>query len=190
MSVIATLEGLVVYGDHRVATNCSLCLSMVLGWKQMNMQEARVIVKNKWCRIIVEEWAASISLPSLAPNAIIGHKPAIYVTAAFLKLQKDFVWMRSIFDKACISSIIQNVTTSNLSPEMVSFFRELLNSEFLQADQIASLNSVLQVTFLKTRLSSNSSRLRRPKIERGGTLSSSQLNVRRTKFLEYFPIDI
>ncbi|XP_022150396.1 protein PRD1 isoform X2 [Momordica charantia] len=144
MSVIATLEGLVVYGDHRVATNCSLCLSMVLGWKQMNMQEARVIVKNKWCRIIVEEWAASISLPSLAPNAIIGHKPAIYVTAAFLKLQKDFVWMRSIFDKACISSIIQNVTTSNLSPEMVSFFRELLNSEFLQADQIASLNSVLQ----------------------------------------------
>lgn len=144
MSVIATLEGLVVYGDHRVATNCSLCLSMVLGWKEMDMQETRVIVKNKWCRIIVEELAASISLP-LASNAFAGNRPAIYVTVALLKLQKDFGWMRSIFNEACISGIIENVTTSNLSPEMVSLFRELLNSKFMVADHISSLNLALQV---------------------------------------------
>lgn len=143
MSVIATLEGLVVYGDHRVATNCSLCLSMVLGWKEMDMQETRVIVKNKWCRIIVEELAASISLP-LASNAFAGNRPAIYVTVALLKLQKDFGWMRSIFNEACISGIIENVTTSNLSPEMVSLFRELLNSKFMVADHISSLNLALQ----------------------------------------------
>ncbi|XP_022929798.1 protein PRD1 [Cucurbita moschata] len=143
-SVIATLEGLVVYGDHRVAINCSLCLSMVLGWQEMNMQERRVIVKNKWCRIIVEELADSISLPCLASNAFAGQEPAIFVAVALLKLQKDFGWMQSIFDQACISRIIENVTASNLSPEMVSLFRELLNSEFMQADHISSLNSVLQ----------------------------------------------
>lgn len=149
-SVIATLEGLVVYGDHRVATNCSLCLSLVLGWQEMNMQERRVIVKNKWCRIIVEELAESISLPCLASNAFAGQEPAIIVAVALLKLQKDFGWMQSIFDQACISRIIENVTASNLSPEMVSLFRGLLNSEFMQADHISSLNSVLQVTFPRT----------------------------------------
>lgn len=149
MSVIATLEGLVVYSDHHVAKNCSLCLSIILGWKETNMQE-KVIVKNKWCRIIVEEWAASISLPCLATNAFAGHKPAIYVVVALLKLHKDFGWVRSIFNQARISAIIGNVTTSNLSPEMVSFFRELLNCEFMQAEHISSLNSVLQVTHPRT----------------------------------------
>lgn len=156
-SVIATLEGLVVYDNHCVATNCSLCLSMVLEWKEMDMRETRVTVKNKWCRIIVEELVASISRPCLISNTFTEKRPTIYVTVALLKLQKDFGWMRSIFDEACISRIIKNVTISNLSPEMVTLFRELLNSEFMLADHISNLNLVLQVMFSIDRISSNSS---------------------------------
>ncbi|TYK01656.1 protein PRD1 isoform X1 [Cucumis melo var. makuwa] len=143
-SVITTLEGLVVYGNQRVATNCSLCLSMVLGWKEMEMLEARVTVKNKWCRFIVEELVASISRPCLVSNTFTEERPSIYVAVALLKLQKDFGWMRSIFHEACISRIIENVTISNLSPELVTLFRELLNSEFMLADHISNLNLALQ----------------------------------------------
>jgi hypothetical protein len=147
MSVIAVLEGLIFYSDLRVAMNCGLCLSIILGWEKLDMQETTMIEKKSWCRLIVEELAMSLAAPCLASKSFINHrKPAIHVAVALLKLQKIPEWMRSVFDDTCISCIIENLAASNLSTEIVFLFRELLNSEFLKTEQIVNLNRVLQVT--------------------------------------------
>ncbi|KAK1593013.1 hypothetical protein Q3G72_034425 [Acer saccharum] len=146
VSTMAILEGLVFYGDIRVAMNCGLCLSMILEWEKLDLQERRITTaKNYWCRLIVEEMAMSLATPSLASESFINyHKPAVHIAVSLLKLDKISGWMRSVFDDPCIAGIIGNLGPSNLSTEMVLLFRELLNSELLNAEQIASLNHVLQ----------------------------------------------
>ncbi|PON95525.1 Armadillo-type fold containing protein [Trema orientale] len=142
MSVVTVLEGLVFYSDNQVALNCSLCLSMILGCEMLDTQDTTVIGKNNWSRLIVEELAVSMSAPCL--SFINEHKPAVYVAVALLKLEKIPDWMRFLFDDPCISGIIENLTASNVTSEIVVLFRELLSSGFLKKEQIASLNQVFR----------------------------------------------
>lgn len=146
MSVVTILEGLVFYSDNQVAVNCSLCLSMILECETPDTQDMSVTRINKWSRLIVEELAASMSAPSLASKSFINvHKSAVYVAVALLKLEKIPDWMRSVFDHPCIFGIIENLTASNVTSEIVLLFRELLNAGFLKKEEIASLNRVFQV---------------------------------------------
>ncbi|KAG6667620.1 hypothetical protein CIPAW_01G113500 [Carya illinoinensis] len=145
MSVIGVLEGLIFYSDLRVAMNCGLCLSIILGWEMLDMQKTTLIEKNSWCRLIVEELAMSLAAPCLATKSFINHhKPAIHVAVALLRLQKVPGWMRSVFNDTCISCIIENLSATNVNTEMVFLFRELLNSEYLKTAHIANLNQMLQ----------------------------------------------
>lgn len=145
-SVVTVLEGLVFYSDNRVAVNCSLCLSMILGCEMLETQYTSVTGKNNWSRLIVEELAVSISAPCLASKSFINeHKPAVHVAVALLKLEKIPDWLRSVFDDTCISGIIENLTASNVTSEIVVLFQELLNSGFLKKEQITSLNRVFLV---------------------------------------------
>ncbi|XVF37892.1 hypothetical protein REPUB_Repub20aG0050200 [Reevesia pubescens] len=144
MSIMTVLEGLVFYDDIRVAINCCLCLSIILGWEELDMQDSGV-ARSNWYKLIVEEMVMSMAVPCLASKSFINHhKPAVHVTVALLKLQKIPGWMRSVFDDLSISGIIENLKVMDVSPEMVLLFRALLNSGFLKADHIASLNHVLQ----------------------------------------------
>ncbi|KAK6266107.1 hypothetical protein QUC31_016944 [Theobroma cacao] len=143
MSIMTVLEGLVFYDDIRVAMNCCLCLSIILGWEELDMQESG-IARSNWYRLIVEEMVMTMAVPCLASTSFINyHKPAIHVTVALLKLQKVPGWMRTVFDDLSISCIIDNLKM-DVSPEMVLLFRALLNSGFLKAEHIASLNHALQ----------------------------------------------
>ena len=145
MSIMTVLEGLVFYDDIRVGMNCCLCLSIILGWEQLDMQESGA-ARSNWYRLIVEEMTMSMAVPCLASKSFINHhKPAVHVTVALLKLQKIPGWMRTVFDDLSISSIIDNLKVMDVSPAMVLLFRALMNSGFLKAEHIASLNHVLQV---------------------------------------------
>ncbi|OVA12984.1 hypothetical protein BVC80_1157g24 [Macleaya cordata] len=139
-SVTAVLEGLVFDNDVRVAINCGLCLSTILGW-----EEIRVIKDSKWCRLVVEELALSLAAPSLASNSFTNqHKAATHLAVALLRLDQVPGWMRSVFDCSCISGIVKNLATSNVSAEMVQLFRELLISDYLKSEQVAGLNRIFQ----------------------------------------------
>ncbi|KAK6255277.1 hypothetical protein QQP08_013866 [Theobroma cacao] len=143
MSIMTVLEGLVFYDDIRVAMNCCLCLSIILGWEELDMRESG-IARSNWYRLIVEEMVMTMAVPCLASTSIINyHKPAVHVTVALLKLQKVPGWMRTVFDDLSISCIIDNLKM-DVSPEMVLLFRALLNSGFLKAEHIGSLNHALQ----------------------------------------------
>ncbi|CAL5391931.1 unnamed protein product [Camellia sinensis] len=145
LSVMAVLEGLVFCNDIRVAMNCSLCLSMILGWEKLDT-ELRAKRRNNWCRLIVEELAMSLAVPCLASESfMIQHKPAVHVAVALLKLHKVPEWMSYVFDDSCIFGIVNNLSANNVSAEMVLLFRELMNAGYLKTEQIASLNRVFQV---------------------------------------------
>ncbi|PKI70238.1 hypothetical protein CRG98_009370 [Punica granatum] len=144
-SVMAVLEGLLFYNDSRVAVNCGQCLSMIFEWEMVRSGTKKVAEKNKWCRLIVEELAMSLAVPSLVSKSCSNnHKASIYMAIALLKQEKVPGWMRSVFDDACISGILQNLSGSCLSTELILLFRELLNVGFLTAEHIGSLNRVLQ----------------------------------------------
>lgn len=149
MSIMTVLEGQVFNDDIRVAMNCCLCLSIILGWeKELEMQESRV-VRSSWYRLIVEEMAMSLAVPCLASKSFINyHKPAVHLTVALLKLEKIPGWIRAVFDDVSISCITENLKVMDVTPEMVLLFRALLNSGFLKAEHIASLNHVFQVTLI------------------------------------------
>lgn len=147
LSVISILEGLVFCSDIRVAVNCGLCLSMILDWEILDT-ELGANRRNNWCRLIVEELAMSLAVPRLASESfMIHHKPAVHVAVTLLKLRKVPEWMSSVFDDCCISGIVENLSASNLSSEMVLLFRELVNARYLKSEQIASLNRIFQVRF-------------------------------------------
>lgn len=145
MSIKSVLEGLVFYNDLRVATNCGICLSMVLGWeKQIN--ETNILGKSTWLRFIVEEVTLSLAAPCLTSQSFTNNqRPAIHVAIALLKMHNFPGWMRSVFNDSCIYGILENLATSNLSTEILVLLGELLKSDFLNSEQIATMNQVLQV---------------------------------------------
>uniref|UniRef100_M1CA99 Protein PRD1 n=2 Tax=Solanum tuberosum TaxID=4113 RepID=M1CA99_SOLTU len=144
LSIMAVLEGQIFSSDMSVAMNCSLCLSMLIGWQDVET-EVSAIQRNNWCRFIVEELVMSLAAPSLASKSfMIHHKPAIHIAVELLRRKKVPQWMTSIFNESCIFAIIRNITNSNLSAELVFLLRKLLNYGFLNDEQIAALNQVFQ----------------------------------------------
>lgn len=145
LSTIAILEGLIFSSNIQVSMNCSLCLSMIIGWQDLQKQVSS-IKRDSWFRLIVEELAVSLAVPCLASKSFtIHHKPAIHVAVSLLRMKQAPPWMSSVFDESCIHGIIKNISASNLSPELVLLFRELLNCRYLKDEQISSLNRVFQV---------------------------------------------
>ncbi|KAL3726566.1 hypothetical protein ACJRO7_031464 [Eucalyptus globulus] len=144
MSLMALLEGLLLYNDTRVAINSSLCLAMILKW---GMQEVAEIFNRRsmWCRLILEELVISLAAPSLSSKSSTNHhKAAVIVAVALLKLPKVPEWMRSVFSDTFLTGMLGNLTGSNLSAEIFLLLRELLNSQLLDADHVANLNRLLQ----------------------------------------------
>ncbi|KAL1299582.1 protein PRD1-like isoform X2 [Arachis ipaensis] len=79
MSIKSILEGLVFYDDARVATNCAVCLSMLLRWEKLENQ-TKLHGKSNWCRMIMEEMTASLVSPRLAsPSLAKTQRPAIHI---------------------------------------------------------------------------------------------------------------
>lgn len=146
-SIRSILEGLVFYNDLRVATNCALCLSILLRWENMVKEEAELLGTSSWCRLIIEEMTVSLATPALASQSFMNSQtPAVLVAIALLKLHKIPQWMRSVFNNSCISGILENLAATKLTPEILVLFRELLKSDFLSTKQIATINQMLQVT--------------------------------------------
>ncbi|XP_055828900.1 protein PUTATIVE RECOMBINATION INITIATION DEFECT 1 [Solanum dulcamara] len=144
LSIMAVLEGQIFSSDMSIAMNCSLCLSMFIGWQDVET-EVSAIQRNNWCRFIVEELVMSLAAPSLASKSfMIHHKPAIYIAVELLRRKKVPQWMTSILDESCIFAITRNITNSNLSAELVFLLRKLLNYGFLSDEQITALNQVFQ----------------------------------------------
>ncbi|XP_039687530.1 protein PUTATIVE RECOMBINATION INITIATION DEFECT 1 isoform X2 [Medicago truncatula] len=144
MSIRSILEGMVFYNDLRVATNCALCLSILLRWENL-AKETEQLGKSSWCRLIMEEMTVSLAAPALASQSFMNNQtPAVLVASALLKLHKIPQWMRSVFNNSCISGILENLAANNLSPEILVLFRELLKSDFLSTEQIATISQMLQ----------------------------------------------
>ncbi|KAJ0035927.1 hypothetical protein Pint_25562 [Pistacia integerrima] len=119
MSIMPVLEGLVFFSDIRVVMNCGLYVSMVLGWENLDLQEKRMIAKNYWYRLIVEEIALSLAAPYLASKSFFNHhKPAVHVAVALPKLDNIPLWLRTVFDDSCISGIIGNLGARKVNSDM------------------------------------------------------------------------
>ncbi|CAH9090359.1 unnamed protein product [Cuscuta europaea] len=144
LSVIVILKGLIFSSDIGVSMNCSLSLSMIIGWQGMQTQVS-AIERDSWFRLIMEELAMSLAFPRLASKSFTAyHKPAIHVAVALLRMKQTPPWITSVFDESCIQGIIHNISVSNLSSELVLFFRELLSAGYLKDGQISCLNRIFQ----------------------------------------------
>ncbi|XP_010532711.1 PREDICTED: protein PRD1 [Tarenaya hassleriana] len=143
-SVKAVLVGLIFYEDIRVAINSALCLSIILGLEDMEMEErGETLTTSSWYRLIAEKMSVYLAVPCLPSKVFITHhKPAIYVTVALLKLRNKPGWLRNVLDESCVSRMIQNLTPTNISSEIVLLFREFRRSQYLNTEQIAMLNHI------------------------------------------------
>lgn len=144
-SISAVLEGLIFYGDIKVALNCSRCLSTLMTWDEHKI-ESLLPEKYGWCRFIVEELVMSLSAPTLTKSLMVHHKPASHVAVALLKHSRGSPWLTKMFDDSSIGNIIQNLSAGNLTVELVTLFRELLCSGHLNSTHIADLTRVFQVS--------------------------------------------
>ncbi|AEE83390.2 putative recombination initiation defect 1 [Arabidopsis thaliana] len=143
-SMKAVLGGLVFCDDIRVATNSALCLSMILGWEDMEGR-TEMLKTSSWYRFIAEEMSVSLAMPCSASSTYVNHhKPAVYLTVAMLRLKNKPVWLRTVFDESCISSMIQNLNGINISREIVILFRELMQAELLNSQQVTKLDRAFQ----------------------------------------------
>lgn len=137
-STIAVLEGLVFYGDSRVAMNCATCLSMMIRWEELR--------DSKWSRLIVEELIMTLAVPSLASKYLTNqHKPAAHIAAALVSMNNKPHWVASVFDISCISGILDNISVGNVSAEIVMLLRELVAKKYLNKEQVVRLHQLFQV---------------------------------------------
>ncbi|CAA7028025.1 unnamed protein product [Microthlaspi erraticum] len=145
-SVKAVLSGLVFYDDIRVAINSALCLSMILRLEDME-GGTEMVNTSSWYRFIAEEMSVSLAMPCSASDTFVNHhKPSVYAIVAMLRLKNKPVWLRSVFDESCIFSMIQNLTLANISSEIVILFRELLQAQLLNSEQVVKLIRVFQAS--------------------------------------------
>jgi hypothetical protein len=89
--------------------------------------------------------SVSLAMPCSASSTYVNHhKPAVYLTVAMLRLKNKPVWLRTVFDESCISSMIQNLNGINISREIVILFRELMQAELLNSQQVTKLDRAFQ----------------------------------------------
>lgn len=144
-SLSTVLEGLMFFDDIRVSMNCAQCLSLLMEWEELENQ-SMAADKSNWHRLIVEELVMSLVAPSTTSNTfMVHHKPAALIVVALLKSSRVPTWMTKVFDDLSIYKIIQNLSPSNVSTELVVLFRELMNSGYLNSEHITHLNRVFQV---------------------------------------------
>uniref|UniRef100_A0A803LTJ2 Uncharacterized protein n=1 Tax=Chenopodium quinoa TaxID=63459 RepID=A0A803LTJ2_CHEQI len=144
-SIVAVLEGLIFHCDLRIALNSSLCLSMIFSWEVPSAYHTSLNRNNSWCRMIVEELARSLAAPSSVSTSLMNHhRPAVHIATALLRSKSVPSWMNSVFDEACVSSLIENLSPNNTSVEVVLLFQQLLLSAYLKPDQIDKLDNLLQ----------------------------------------------
>lgn len=106
----------------------------------------KYVQKDNWYRLISEELVMSLAVPGLASKSIMTHhRPAVHIAVSMLELQQVPSWMSAVFDDSCISGIIQNLSSGNMTREIVLLFRELLRSGQLNSKHIACLNQLFQV---------------------------------------------
>lgn len=149
-SIMAVIEGLVLYGDYTVAKNCGMCLSMILRWEKLGMLEMQVIKNSKWLRLIMEELVMTLAVPSLASKCVTNqHKPAAHIAAALLRMGKIPGWIESIFDVSCISGIVESISAGNVSAEMVILLRELMTRKYLNKEHVVRLHHLFQVCLMR-----------------------------------------
>lgn len=147
--MMAVIEGLLFYGDYLVARNCGMCFAMILGWEKFGLVEKRAIKDSKWCRIVMEEFVMALAAPGLTSRCFTNqHKPAAYMAVTLLKLDRVPEWMKSLFDSSCISGIVNNLSASNVTAEIVMFFRELMMRNYLNDEHIATLHHLFQVSIV------------------------------------------
>lgn len=149
-SMMAVTEGLLFYGDTTVARNCGVCFSIILGWEKFGLKEKRAIKDSKWCRLVMEELTMTLAAPGLASRSFTSqHKPAARVAVALLKLDEVPGWMKSTFDTSSISAIIDNLSASNVTAEMVKLFTELMTRKYMNKEQVSALHHLFQVRNLR-----------------------------------------
>ncbi|KAK8944306.1 Protein PRD1 [Platanthera zijinensis] len=146
-SMMAIMEGLVFHEDKAVATNCSICLSLILSWESLgDLKEKMVIRISKWLRTIMEEFLMTLAAPGMASKFFRNqHKPASRIATALLSMDPTPEWIASVFDSSSISGILNNLCAQNLSIEMVNLFRALLSRNLLDEGHIECLNQICQV---------------------------------------------
>ncbi|MQL90768.1 hypothetical protein Taro_023379 [Colocasia esculenta] len=145
-SIMAVTMGLVFHGDSKVAMNCGLCSSMILGWGKLRSEENNMVKDFKWCRLVIEELTLYLAAPGLASRSFTNnHKPAAHIAVALLRSDEVPEWLGSVLDTRCISSIIKNLSVNNITPEMVELFRELASRGQMNKEQIAGLEKLFQV---------------------------------------------
>lgn len=146
-SMVALLEGLIFHCDLRIAINSGLCLSMIYSWEVPSLYHKSLVRTNGWCRMIVEELTRSLAAPcSVSMSLMDNHRPAVHIATSVLRLKTIPSWMNSVFNEACVSSIIENLCPSNITVEVVLLFQQLLLSDYLKPNQITNLSHLLQVT--------------------------------------------
>ncbi|KNA23532.1 hypothetical protein SOVF_024000 [Spinacia oleracea] len=144
-SIVAVLEGLVFHCDLRIAMNSSLSLSMIFSWEIPSVCHTSLARNHSWCKMVVEELARSLAAPSSVSTSFMNHhRPAVHIATALLRSKTAPLWMNSVFDKACVSGLIENLSPNNVSVEVVLLFQQLLLSAYLTPDQIAKLNHEFQ----------------------------------------------
>ncbi|KAK8938321.1 Protein PRD1 [Platanthera guangdongensis] len=132
-SMIAIMEGLVFHEDKAVATNCCICLSLILSWESLgDLKEKMVIRISKWLRTIMEEFLMTLAAPGMASKFFRHqHKPASHIATALLSMDPTPEWIASVFDSSSISGILNNLCAQKLSIEMVNLFRALQSRNLL-----------------------------------------------------------
>ncbi|CAO2831412.1 unnamed protein product [Amaranthus hypochondriacus] len=144
-SMVALLEGLIFHCDLRIAINSGLCLSMIYSWEVPSLYHKSLVRTNGWCRMIVEELTRSLAAPcSVSMSLMDNHRPAVHIATSVLRLKTIPSWMNSVFNEACVSSIIENLCPSNITVEVVLLFQQLLLSDYLKPNQITNLSHLLQ----------------------------------------------
>lgn len=145
-SVKAVLSGHVFYDDTRVAINSALCLSMILRLEDME-GGTEMLKTSSWYRFIAEEMSVSLAMPCSASATFVNHhKPSVYAIVAMLRLKNKPAWLRTVFDESCIFGMIQNLTLANISSEIIILFRELLQAQLMNSEQVVKLIRVFQVS--------------------------------------------
>ncbi|KAL9240084.1 hypothetical protein vseg_014344 [Gypsophila vaccaria] len=176
-SMASVLEGLVFHSNPQIAKNCGVCLSIILCW-EIPGNHRSLARKNDWCRLIVEELAMSLAVAcSVSTSPTHHHKPAAHVAVALLRSKTTPSWMKTVFDEACLCSIIHNLSVNNITTEVVVLFQELLQSGYLNVDQTAKMKHLFQACKRRLHMEQNGDESMGEQIRKGITMASDLRDI-------------
>lgn len=148
-TVTMILQGASLGKDDLTQANASFCLTKLLTTTCFTSRQKDAVQRSAWFHLLAVKLLENLGSPDgvISTTTEIGHSASVLL--AILQVSPPYAWLHSAFNTETITNVIRSTQRlQEVGIVFVCLFTTLLESGFLEGNQVKLMQDVFQVMFI------------------------------------------